>query len=81
MFSLSARGWAVDLEFVLSSSENAKALQLIYQAVMQRELGSPFPQCIRVHVVVGRCGPLLITPTVCGISDSPCIHFWSHKGH
>ena len=81
LFSLTAHGWAVDLELVLSSSKNAKALLLNYQAVTQRELGSPFPQRVCVHAAVGRHGPPLITPVVCGISDSPCIHFWSHKGH
>lgn len=81
LFCLTAGGWAVDLELVLCSSKNAKALLLNYQAVVQRELAWPFPQRIRVHAAVGRHGPPLITPAVCGIRDSPRIHFWSHKGH
>lgn len=62
MFPLTAHGWAVGTELVLSNSKPSEALLLNYQAVMQRGLGSPFPQRVCVHAALRRCGPPLITP-------------------
>lgn len=78
---LTARGWAADLQLELSSSRNTKLVALNSQAARQRGLLSLFPQRVRVRAVLRRHGPPLLTPSVCGRSDSPCIHGRSHKGH
>lgn len=78
-FSLTC-GWAVDLELVPSAP---KMQRLCAELSGSDVLGAgiSFPPACLCPCRGQETWTASHHPTVCGISDSPCIHFWSHKGH